>query len=412
MNKVPVSYWASIDIGVTAIRLMVARCRDREKYEIVVTYSRLPSGVRKGMIVNEGATVRAIADVVAQMRTLHGIAVTRAVVGLSGNQVVFEYVKGLVSISGREVAQVDLQQAQQIAQTAITHQRDREILSIQPVYFTIDGGKRMRNVLGSSGMHLEAVMQVTRAFTPTVRQVRSCCEAAGVRAEVIVLEQAALARAALSSIEQEMGVSILDVGGDESRLVRYQYGRLCSLQIIPIGGNHFTHDLAICLRISPESALSVKHAYSLSHEGVKDLLYTEANGTTRTIARADIHAILQPRLEEFCMYVHEQVQQDDRITRMPYGLVLAGRGSLLFGMRVSLERVLSVPVRRGDMVSMHHQDYLFSNMDEPQRMGCMTAYGLLLHAIDQPNSMVSKRGCSRVYDLLEQVKSWFVEAEQ
>lgn len=62
----------------------------------------------------------------------------------------------------------------------------------------------------------------------------------------------------LSNEEKELGVVLIDIGGGTTDIAVWKDGSLIHSQIIPIGGNHFTNDLAIALKIPHNEAERIK----------------------------------------------------------------------------------------------------------------------------------------------------------
>ena len=64
----------------------------------------------------------------------------------------------------------------------------------------------------------------------------------------MVLEQLAAAEASLSEDDKEFGAALVDIGAETTGLVIFQQER--TARLFPLGGSHFTNDIAFGLRDS------------------------------------------------------------------------------------------------------------------------------------------------------------------
>ncbi len=71
----------------------------------------------------------------------------------------------------------------------------------------------------------------------------------------------AAAEAVLSADERELGVCVVDIGASSTELVVFFEGSVAHTAVLPIGGDHFTNDLAVGLHVSVEEAEQLKRMY-------------------------------------------------------------------------------------------------------------------------------------------------------
>ena len=76
-----------------------------------------------------------------------------------------------------------------------------------------------------------------------------------------VFEAIAAAEATVSADERELGVCLIDIGAGSTELVVFFEGSVAHTSVIPIGGDHFTNDLAVGLHISAPEAEWIKCNY-------------------------------------------------------------------------------------------------------------------------------------------------------
>jgi len=120
----------------------------------------------------------------------------------------------------------------------------------------------------------------------------------------------------------------------------------------PIGGDHFTGDIAIGLRITRSDAETIKRTFGSvfpgwSHEGSSFEVPGIGHQTSRLIPQHVLRQILEPRAQELFHLLGEELRRVGLGAQLGAGIVLSGGGSRLAGMCDMAEKVLGVPARIG-----------------------------------------------------------------
>jgi len=191
-----------------------------------------------------------------------------------------------------------------------------------------------------------------------------------------VLEAIASAEATLSADERELGVCLLDIGAHSSDLVVFFEGAVAHTASVPIGGAHFTNDLAIGLQMPLAQAEELKCQYgNVVVTAVPQLAEIEiANPQPQMLRLRAIAEILEPRARELLYFVKESLRQGAVIEALGAGCVLTGGGAMMPGMLDVTESQLRVPARTGLPVRLSQMP------GELVHPGFATAIGMLLYA--------------------------------
>ncbi len=316
-----------------------------------------------------------------------------------------------MQIKRGQIDKGDIERALAAAQ-AIPIEKDHQILHVLPQYFIIDSRDKVASPLGMHGIRLEVQAHIIMGAVSSVQNLVHCCQMAGVKVADIILEQLASADAVLSNDERELGVALLDIGGGTSDLALYQNGSIRHTLVIPVAGNHFTHDVAIGLRTTLSDAERIKKEFGcVDIDMIKKGDFIEPDNVikiemvqgieTQLIKIDDLSAILRPRAEELLSIVHDEIAKKGLVSFMPSGLVLTGGGSLLQGMQKCAQLLFNVQVRIGHpkigaqfLNSLHSPIYA-------------TGYGLLVYAMKHKNGGFSNQTNGPVYKrVLNRMKSW------
>jgi len=192
----------------------------------------------------------------------------------------------------------------------------------------------------------------------TVQNVKRSVQRAGLDVAGVILQPLASSKAVLTSEETELGVAMVDLGGGTADLAIYSQGSLVHTAVLPIGGNHFTQDVAVGFRISQAEAEKVKvaHGSAMSAAVGEDEMF-EALGIggrpPRSVSRKALAEILEPRAEEMFELVGREIRQAGHESTVVAGLVLSGGTALLPGIVDVAERVLDLPVRVGSPCNLN-----------------------------------------------------------
>jgi cell division protein FtsA len=206
----------------------------------------------------------------------------------------------------------------------------------------------------------------------------------------------------------DVGVAMVDLGGGTADLAIYSEGSLVHTAVLAIGGNHFTHDVAVGLRLSHIEAENVKVQHgSVSSESIEDDEMFEARGMggrpPQPRLRKELSGILELRAEELFELVGEEIKKSGHEEKVVAGLVLAGGAALLDGIESVAERVLALPVRVG---SPRELSGLRSIAKSPVYA---TAVGLILEAWQSSDGEdTSLEGIwQKPRSVVQRIKEWF-----
>ena len=71
----------------------------------------------------------------------------------------------------------------------------------------------------------------------------------------------AAAECLLKGDERELGVCLADVGAGSTELIVFHEGVVVHTAVVPVGGDHFTNDVAVGLRTPLAEAEKIKRRY-------------------------------------------------------------------------------------------------------------------------------------------------------
>jgi cell division protein FtsA len=369
----------ALDIGSTKTCALVGEQDDDGAVKFAALGAAESKGWRKGQIVNLDLAVSSIRRAVEEAETIVGVPVESAMIGVAGAHVRGVNSRGGINVGHRprDVQRDDVRRAIEAAR-GITLPEDREVLHVLPQEFFLDGHDNIRDAIGMVGQRLEANVHIVTASGSATQNIVTAVNRAGVRVDDTVLEPLASAEACLTQDERELGCCLLDIGGGTTELIAYLGGVVRHTAAVPVGGDHFTNDLAVGLRTPIPEAEKVKRERACAF---RELL----NGDTpieiasvgdrppRTVFARMLAEIVEPRAQELLMLIRDELRRGGLESQIPAGIVLTGGGSLLRGLPELAERVFNLPVRVSVPRGLAHMS------EEVSRPEYSTAVGLVLY---------------------------------
>ncbi|HEY1160652.1 MAG TPA: cell division protein FtsA [Terracidiphilus sp.] len=335
------------------------------------------AGMRKGLISDLAPAAKAVKAANEQAERVARANIDECVVGVGG-----PHIRGLNTNGGFELGNRPCEITRDDVRTAVERARaverppDREILHLLPRQFILDDQPGIFDPVGMVGVRLEVDLHIATCSGSALQSTVTCANRAGLEVTEAVLESIAAAEATLSADERELGVCLLDIGGHSSDLTVFFEGAVAHTASVPIGGQHFTNDLAVGLQMPLVQAEELKKLYGNAVvTAVPQQAEIEiANPQPQSLRLRAIAEILEPRARELLYFVKESLRRGGVVDALGAGCVLTGGGSMLPGILEVTESQLRVPARTGVPVRL-------SNMPgELVHPSFATAIGMLLYA--------------------------------
>ena len=321
------------------------------KLDIVGLGSAVNTGLRQGVVVNVEATIDSIKKAREEAELMSGYSIDEVYVAVGGSHVKSFDSRGMVAVRNKEVKNDDIERVIEAAK-AVAVPADRGVLHVLPREFKIDEQAGIFDPIGMSGVRLESNVHIVTAGQTALQNIIKCTEKAGLRVRGLVLQQLASALSVLSEDEMKLGVALVDIGGGTSDIVIYVGGSVAFTATVPVGGQHFTQDIAMGLRTPQSSAELVKKKHGAAIADLVDENETiEVDGVggrkPRALLRRDLCEVIEPRAEETMALIWNEIKKSGLVNQIGSGIVLSGGACQLEGFLEMAEFISDIPVRRG-----------------------------------------------------------------
>ncbi len=340
-----------LDLGTTKVCAIVGMVKDGGQVDIIGIGISPSHGLKKGVVVNIDSTVESIKKAVHEAELMAGVEINSVFVGISGGHIKGINSRGVAAIKNKEVGPADVARAIDGAR-AVNIPMDQQILHVLPQEFIIDDQDGIKEPLGMSGTRLDVKVHIITGAVTAIQNIIKSCSRAGLTVNDLVLQPLASSKAVLTAEEQELGVVVVDIGGGTTDVAFFLEGSLWHTEVLPIGGNHLTNDIAIGLRTPASEAekIKVKYGCALSslvkHEETLDVP-SVGGRPPRLLSRQILCEIIEPRVEELFGMVQQRLKKTGFEDMFASGVVLTGGTALMEGAQDAAERYLGLPIRRG-----------------------------------------------------------------
>ena len=401
-----------LDIGTTNVRAVIAEPLDG-RLEVVGIGEAESKGLRKGVIVNPDAAVEAIKRAIEIAERMSGLHAEEAHVALGGSHIKGYNSQGVIAVSSRhrEITREDIQRVIDGA-CAVSIPSGREIADVLPQEYTVDDQDGIGDPLGMLGSRLAVSVRIITSPIAAKQNIVTSVNRAGMMVADMLLAPLAAGEAILNDEDREFGTALVDIGGETTNLAIYQRGSVWHTAVFPIGGNHFTNDIAFGLRTPIPEAERIKREYGctyrplLNQQSAAQMIEVPSVGgrEPRSLSRDILCGILEPRAEELLTQIQDEIRASGFDRQLSSGIVLTGGGSLLTGMVEVAEQIFDAPVRIAGAYEVG------GPVEEISTPGYATAVGLALYGLrrgGQVNQARTGRGKVVSGSMAAKVKSMF-----
>jgi len=368
----------AIDIGSTKICAIIAEIADDDSVSITGAGISKAQGLKRGSITNIELASKSIKTAINDAKRVSGSDVKTAIVSISGAYTKSLNSNGIVNIQNKEVSFKEIERVMNTSVYNANIPNEYEILHALPYNFKVDDQDFIEDPLGMNASRLEVEAHIITTQKSNLNNLKKAVRGAGVEVENIVLNGYASSIATLNPDEKELGVAVIDMGGNTSNITIHSGNSIRYNDFLGVGSNHVTSDLSMALHTPLNIADSVKLSYgsllSPSNELIELPIIGDEN-TTHEVSLEVVHNVIFARVEETLMILAQFIENSGLKDQLGAGIVLTGGFSKMEGIReLAVATFGSVPVRLARPIEM---DGLFENLRSAE---FSSAIGLVMYS--------------------------------
>ncbi|HFL6803637.1 TPA: cell division protein FtsA [Enterococcus faecium] len=341
--------YVGLDIGTTSVKVVVAEYIDSQMNIIGVGNAK-SEGINRGIIVDIDKTVQAIQRAVRQAEEKAGIQIKGVSVGLPANMLEVENCQGMIAVNGdsKEITDEDVRN---VASAALVRSipPERQIVSILPQDFTVDGFEGIKDPRGMIGVRLEMYGLLFTGPKTIIHNIRKCVENAGLIVNEMVITPLALTESILSDGEKDFGTIVIDMGGGQTTTAVMHDKQLKFTNLDQEGGEFVTKDISIVLNTSFNNAEALKINYGDAYPertSPDEEFPVDVIGQSEPVKVDEryLSEIISARMEQIFNKAKDALDQIEAL-ELPGGVVLTGGAASLPGVVELAQEIFGVNVK-------------------------------------------------------------------
>jgi cell division protein FtsA len=368
----------AIDIGSTKICAIIAQIDDDNSIQIIGAGTTKAQGLKKGSITNIELAAKSIKAAVSDAKRVAGSDIKRAIVSMSGAYTKSLNSNGIVNIPNKEISFKEIERVMQTSLYNANIPNEYEVLHALPFNFNVDDQDFIEDPLGMNASRLEVETHIITTQKSNLNNLKKAVRGAGIEVDNVVLNSYASSIATINPDEKELGVAVIDMGGNTSNITIHVGNAIKFNDFLGVGSNHVTSDLSMALHTPLNIAESVKLSYGSLLTPTNDLIELPIIGdenNTHEVSLEVVHNVIFARVEETLMILAQFIENSGLKEQIGAGIILTGGFSKMEGIRdLAIATFGSMPVR---VAKPKEMDGLFDNLRDAEYS---TAVGLVMYA--------------------------------
>lgn len=342
--------YVGLDVGTTSIKAIAAEVSSGQVHVIGVGSQRA-DGLARGVIVDIDKAVASIQAALEQAAKKASIQIDSVIAGVPASMLQIEKVSGLIAVgdTSREITDDDVRN---VAASALTRNLppEREILSLIPDEFIVDGFDGIKDPRGMIGVRLEMKGLLLTVPKTVLHNITRAVEKAGYTISAFIANPLALGSYILSDGEQDFGTVVIDMGGGQSTAAVIHDHKLKFTTEDLEGGDYITKDISVVLNTSVVDAERLKREYGnadslAASEEQTFPVSVVGKSAPATISEKYLAEIIEARLTQIFGRLSETLTQVHALD-LPGGIVITGGTTALPGVIELAQDIFNRPVRR------------------------------------------------------------------
>jgi cell division protein FtsA len=366
----------AIDIGSTKICAIIAEIKDSQV--LIQGHGIAKSqGVKKGAITNIELASKSIKKAIGDAKRIAGSNISSATVSISNAYAKSLNSTGIVNIPHKDISIKEINRVMQTALYNANVPNEYDVIHVLPYNFRVDDQDFIEDPIDMNASRMEVDVNIIITQKSNLSNLKKAVRSAGIEIDGIVLSGYASAIATMGEDEKQLGVAVIDLGGQTSNLVIHTGNSIRYNDFLGVGSNHITNDLSMALHTPLQIAENVKVSHGNlieSSNEVIELPIIGDEGSHNGVSLDIVHSVIFSRVEEALMLLAKSLEKSSLKEQIGAGIILTGGMTKLKGIRELAQAIFTgLPVR---VAYPHNVLGLFDELKDP---AYSTVVGLLLY---------------------------------
>ena len=355
---------AGLDVGTSKVACFIAKIDPQRAHPmppiaVLGVGHQVSRGIKCGAVIDMVEVEDSIRAAVDQAERMSGTTIHELAVSFSAGSPRSHAATGAVELEGQAVSDREMSRAIDVAQSQVELDDRLPVHSI-PINYAVDASRGVRDPRGMFGDLLGVNVHMVSAEPGPIRNLGVCVERCHLEMSGLVLAPYASGLACLVEDEQDLGVTIIDMGAGTTSVGIFAEGSLIASGVVPVGGGHVTNDLARGLSTTLAEAERFKTLSGSALTGSSDdkstlnvpLIGDDNPDAYQSVPKSLLTSIIRPRIEETLELVRDLIEMSGVAHLAGRSVVLTGGAAQLIGVKETAARILGKQVRVGRPLRM------------------------------------------------------------
>ena len=303
--------YTSVDLGSSTIKIMVGEIFNK-KLNVLGTAKVESRGIKKGVIVDANEIISSLREAISNIESKLNITIDKVIASVPSYYAEFEIVNGSVDINLDDDNKVRGSDIVNVLKYAAKSKLkpDRELVSIIPIYFTLDGRKNISDPKGLVGKKLGVKAMMVTTPSKNVQSIISIFEAMGIEVIDVNLGSICDYQEFKNNFTKDNLGAIINIGSDITTVSLFNKGIIVNSEIIQIGGKNIDNDISYVFKVDKKNAVKLKEAFATAHKKFARINDTKEvlgiNNELVNINQYDISKVVMSRLTEILKLAKKQ----------------------------------------------------------------------------------------------------------
>lgn len=349
-----------IEVATTTLRLIVI---NKESGKIIATSNIPIDYIKRGVVKDVEALTRSIRSLISESNKGYLNTIKKVVIALSGSAIssISSSAEIRINNKNRVIDENIMNEIFQKVEDKIPENisQNKKIIHSVPQKYKIDGKTINTNKpIGLSGNVLELQALCIFVNKQHLENILLACEENNLDVEDVIVSEYAYSKNQVSEADRLAGVCIVNIGGDTSTVISYEENVPILLEVIPIGSEDISRDLALGLKVTLSQAKAIKMNPDIELKRLaSELTEIFISGQKMSIKRDQrekafflslqekYHEIIYARIIDIFELIQKHLKKIGRDRLLPAGVIIHGGGSMMKDTSTISKEILHLPTQ-------------------------------------------------------------------
>ena len=356
--------YTSVDLGSSSIKIMVGEILEK-KLNVLAVSEVKSRGIKRGVIVDANEILSSLKEAISEIENKLLITIDKVIASVPSYNSTFEIINGEIDIDEEGVRVIGTDVVNVLKNAASSKiKKDRELVSIIPIYFTVDGKRNIKDPKGLICKKLGVKAMMVTTPSKNVASIISIFDSIGIDVVDVNLGSIADYEEFRNDTSDNCLSAVINIGHDITTVSLFNKGIIINSEVIQIGGKNIDNDISYVFKLDSKDSNKLKENFAVAHKKFSRVNDTKEcitiNKDLVNITQYDISLVVMSRLTEILKLAKKQSYL--LTNREISYIMITGGSSEIPGMSYLIEEELGSNAHLGNIDTIGIRNNKFSTL--------------------------------------------------